>query len=163
MAGHSEEVSRDPCGMVRRWALSPLLASMLVDLDGWACRTFDQELKRAGLSAPWFRWPGLFIVSGYRREPVVSAFQPTLPAAKKSRHRRLPSLAADLRVGHVKATQTPIEVWTFLGLHWERQGGRWGGNFRKPDPNHFDIDPLLVGEGLDLPPLVLEGPFPNRP
>ncbi len=149
MAGHSEEIARDPCGMVRRWALSPLLASMLLALDGWACGVF---------SSKGIRWPGLFIVSGYRAQPVVSAFQPALPAAIKSRHRRLPSLAADLRVGHVKATQTPIEVWTFLGLHWERQGGRWGGNFRKPDPNHFDIDPLLVGEGLELPPLILEGP-----
>ena len=155
MAGHSEIIGIDPCGMVRRWSLSPVLASMLVALDGWACRTFDRELAKAGLSAPWFRWPGLRIISGYRARPLVAAFNPAQKAAQKSRHRRQPSLAADLRVGDTPATVTPREVWTFLGLQWERQGGRWGGRFDPPDPNHFDIDPLLVGEGLELPPLIL--------
>lgn len=30
-------------------------------------------------------------------------------------------------------------------------GGRWGGDFTFPDPNHFDIDPLLAGRGLEIP------------
>jgi len=148
MAGHSEIIGLDPCGMVRRWALSPILASMLIALDQWACGVFSSE----GVG-----WPGLRIISGYRSRALVPAFDPLQAAAQKSRHRRLPSLAADLRVGDTPATVTPIEVWTFLGLQWERQGGRWGGRFKSPDPNHFDIDPLLVGEGLELPPLVIEG------
>jgi len=142
MSGHSEEIGRDPCGMVGRWSLSPLLASMLLSLDQWACGVFSSK----GLG-----WPGLRIISGYRTRAVVAAFNPTQAAAQKSRHRRIPSLAADLRVGDTPATATPIEVWTFLGLQWERQGGRWGGRFNPPDPNHFDIDPALIGEGFELP------------
>lgn len=145
MSGHSEVIGVDPCGMVRRWSLDPLLASMLLALDAWACEVF---------SSKGIRWPGLRIISGYRSRAVVGAFNPTEAAAQKSRHRRIPSLAADLRVGDIKASETPLEVWTFLGLQWERLGGRWGGHFSSPDPNHFDIDPLLVGEGLELPPLV---------
>lgn len=147
MSGHSEVIGRDPCGMVRRWSLSPHLALMLLALDQWACEVFSSK----GLG-----WPGLRIISGYRSRALVSAFNPLETAAKKSRHRRLPSLAADLRVGDVPATATPLEVWTFLGLQWERMGGRWGGRFSSPDPNHFDIDPLLVGEGLEIPPPVLQ-------
>lgn len=56
-----------------------------------------------------------------------------------------PALAADLRVGNAPASLTDPSVWTAVGVIWEELGGRWGGRFRPPDWNHFDIDPLLVG------------------
>jgi len=115
---------------------------MLLALDAWACTTLAERRVR---------WPGLYIISGHRSAPVVGAFSPTTAAATASRHLFLPSLAADLRVGNAPASVTPLELWTFLGLHWERIGGRWGGRFDPPDPNHFDIDPLLAGRGLELP------------
>ncbi len=147
----TEPISADPCGVVRRWNLDTTLASMLLDLDFWACRQIEKEVERSPLPSRRFRWPGLWIKSGHRSQPVVSAFHPTAPAATKSRHLFKPSLAADLRVGNVAASETPIEIWTFLGLQWERQGGRWGGRFSLPDPNHFDIDPFLTRRGLEVP------------
>ena len=138
----TEPISADPCGVVRRWDLDTTLASMLLALDAWACETFSEQRVR---------WPGLYIISGHRSAPLVGAFNPTQAAATRSRHLFLPSLAADLRVGNAPASATPFEVWTFLGLRWEQQGGRWGGRFTPPDPNHFDIDPFLTRRGLEVP------------
>ena len=141
MSGHSELVGRDPCGMVRRWNLSPVVVDMLLALDAWACRQFSSE----GL-----RWPGLNVISGYRAEALVPAFAPTAQPAQASRHRRLPSLAVDLRVGNAPASTTDLTVWGALGSRWEILGGRWGGRFSPPDPNHFDIDPIIAGEGPEV-------------
>jgi len=130
-----ERITSDPCGLARRWILEPLLAQNLVLLDQWASER---------LSSPRIRWPGLFIISGHRTTPLVPAFAPDAPAATQSLHLECPSLAADLRVGNAPASFTPIELWTALGLQWERQGGRWGGRFLPVDPNHFDL-----GQGFD--------------
>lgn len=124
----SERVSRDCGGLVRRWAISPRLADMLLDLDAWA----DKELSPGGI-----RWPGLWIISGYRVDAVEGAF--TGETATASLHRACPALAADLRVGNQPASLTPVEVWSALGAAWERLGGRWGGRFDPPDWNHFDL------------------------
>lgn len=108
---------------------------MLADLDTWA----TQNLSPDGL-----RWPGIYVISGHRRAPVSSAFDPDAPPAEKSRHLRCPSLAVDLRVGNAPASLTPFTVWAALGSRWESQQGRWGGRFQPPDPNHFDIPPELA-------------------
>lgn len=130
-----ERVRADPCGLARRWLLAPGLAVALVALEKWA----SQRISTARVD-----WPGLFIISGHRSAPVVGAFAPDAPAAAQSLHIQCPSLAVDLRVGNAPASFTPIELWTALGLQWERQGGRWGGRFEPPDPNHFDL-----GQGFD--------------
>jgi len=59
-----------------------------------------------------------------------------------------------LRVGNVPASITQEEVWGILGDIWEDMGGRWGGNFRTPDLNHFDVD-YTRGHG------ILTGPGPE--
>ena len=128
----SSRVGGDACGLSRRWALDPLLAEMLVGLDGRAARE---------LSSPGFRWPGLFVISGHRSRILQSEVNPLAP---KSLHTRCPSLAADLRVGDIPASVTPFALWAKLGRMWSTMGGRWGGTFRPPDPNHFDLFALAI-------------------
>ncbi len=109
-----------------------MLADMLVELDAQATREF---------SAQGFRWPGLFVISGYRSPRLQLDVNPLAP---NSLHTRCPSLAADLRVGDLPATLTPREFWEFLGAIWGQLGGRWGGRFTPEDLNHFDLKALDV-------------------
>jgi len=126
----SEAVTDDPCGIQRRFLLSPVVARMLVRLEARA----QQEFSSKGL-----RWPGLFVISGHRPTAIRSAFNPNEPPALKSFHLRCPALAADLRVGNLPASVTPFATWAFLGGIWKLMGGRWGGDFSRSDPNHFDF------------------------
>jgi len=95
---------------------------MLVRLEQQAAREFGKF------------WPGLYIISGYR----TPSHNAELGGAPASFHIRCPSLAADLRVGRVAGLGSN-EVWAILGGMWRLMGGRWGGGFDSPDPNHFDI------------------------
>ncbi len=117
----------DYCSLSRRWTLDPHLADMLVRLDDWARGQFSSE----GL-----RWPGLFVISGYRSQLLQAQIN---PAAPKSLHTYCPALAADLRVGDIPASLTTTEIWSWLASWWGTMGGRWGGSFTPPDENHFDI------------------------
>lgn len=127
----SERVGSDPDGLSGRWVLDPRLACGLVALETWA---------QCNLSANGFRWPGLFIISGYRSE----ADQTVLGGAQTSLHTRRPSLAADLRVGDTPASLTDPSIWAALGRAWTAglPGARWGGDFSTPDYNHFDLGHL---------------------
>jgi len=95
-------------------------------------------------SAQGFRWPGLTIISGWRSRLLQASIN---PAAPNSLHTRCPSLAADLRVGDQPASITPFALWAQLGQLWSALGGRWGGTFSPPDPNHFDLIALDIGVG----------------
>jgi len=95
---------------------------MLVRLEQQAARGFGRY------------WPGLYIISGYR-SPSHNADVGGVPG---SFHTACPSLAADLRVGNVAGLGSD-EVWAILGGMWRLAGGKWGGTFSPPDPNHFDI------------------------
>ena len=128
----SSRVGTDPCSLSRRWVLNPTLAGMLIQLDQIAAR----EVPPAG-----FRWPGLFIISGHRSRSLQAVVNPLAP---QSLHTRCPSLAADLRVGDLPASLTPFALWALLGRIWGTLGGRWGGRFSPPDPNHFDIKALDI-------------------
>ena len=128
--GSSRRVGDDPCVLARRWVLAPALATLLIRLDGMAARDF---------SAQGFRWPGLWIISGYRSPQLQARVNPSVT---KSLHTLCPSLAADLRVGDLPASITTDEIWRFLGERWELLGGRWGGRFTPPDVNHFDLKAL---------------------
>jgi len=104
---------------------------MLVALEAQATSIF---------SAEGIRWPGIFIISGFRSAEKQAGVNPFAP---RSGHTYCPAVAADLRVGNLPASTTPIEFWRFLGSLWKAQGGRWGGDFTEPDVNHFDILNLL--------------------
>jgi len=130
--GSSNRVGNDACSLARRWVLEPALAALLVRLDGMAATAF---------AAQGLRWPGLWIISGYRSAASQRALNPSVT---KSFHTRCPSLAADLRVGDQPASITTQEIWAFLGTRWESLGGRWGGRFSPPDPNHFDLASLSI-------------------
>ena len=94
------------------------------------------DRARSLLAAEGIRFPGLFVISGFRSSSLQDQLNPSAP---RSFHTRCPALAADLRVGDVPASVTPFEVWAFLGGIWKLMGGRWGGDFNPPDPNHFDL------------------------
>ena len=134
----SERVDEgDADGLVRRWGLDPRTASALVALE--------QE-ARCALAPCGLRWPGLWIISGWRSSPVEAELGRDSPTARRSLHMATrdgqpASLAVDLRVGGLPASTTPIEIWTWLGSIWHRvaPGGRWGGEFSAPDVNHFDL------------------------
>jgi len=110
---------------------------------------------RCALAPCGLRWPGLYVISGYRAEPETPSLDPSAPVATRSLHMarrngQPASLAVDLRVGDQPASTTPIEIWAWLGTIWKRvaPGGRWGGDFATPDPNHFDLGGLR--EELDI-------------
>ena len=123
----SERVTTDACGLSRRWIIHPQLAGMLVRTEQWLAQIFAAE----GL-----RWPGLFVVSGWRSASTQAQVNPANPTSK---HRWCPSVAADLRIGDLPASTTPRELWAIVGTLWKAQGGRWGGDFRDPDDNHFEM------------------------
>lgn len=39
----------------------------------------------------------------------------------------------------VPVAETPMEYWRFLDDLLRPVGVRWGGRFRNPDPNHFEL------------------------
>jgi len=111
------------------------LVSLLQDLDRWA----EEQFAPSGI-----RWPGLFIISGYRSPSLQAQVNPNAP---NSLHSRCPSLAADLRVGNVVGLGSD-SVWELLGGRWKLMGGRWGGDFspgldifgvNRAEQNHFDL------------------------
>jgi len=128
----SERIGSDACGLSRRWSLEPVLAGMLIATERQANQIFSSE----GLG-----WPGLFIISGYRSPSLQFRVNPLNPS---SLHTRCPSLAVDLRVADTPASVTPLALWAFVGDIWKRLGGRWGGDFPVPDPNHFSM-PSISG------------------
>lgn len=123
----SERVTPDDsCGLQRRWSIRADLANKIIELDAVA----DQQFSAEGL-----RWPGLFIISGFRSAARQLEINPSVPASK---HTRCPAMAVDLRVGDLPASTTS-EFWPYLGQIWKRLGGRWGGDFTDYDPNHFEV------------------------
>ena len=131
MSGGSTRVTDDACGLSRRWSLDPRLAGMVVAL---------QERARDAFASQGVRFPGLWVISGWRSRTRQAAINPLAP---DSRHTLCPSMAVDLRVGDLPASTTPTEIWATLGGIWKSLGGRWGGEFG--DPNHFEA--LTVGGG----------------
>lgn len=122
---------------MRRWGLDPDTARAVGDLELWA---------RCNLAPCGVRWPGLYVISGYRSRPVESSLSPDSSPATRSLHMarrdgRPASLAVDLRVGNQPASVTPREIWGALATGWKlvAPGGRWGGEFTDPDVNHFDL------------------------
>lgn len=132
MALSDRVADSDACSLSRRWALDPVVARKLVDLDGKVGAIF---------SAQGLRWPGLSIISGFRSHQKQAALNPDAP---DSYHTRCPALAVDLRVGDAPARTTPFELWAVVGQQWKLLGGRWGGDFAEPDPNHFDFPALAI-------------------
>jgi len=132
MASHS--VGNDPCSIQRRWRVADIIARTVVAVEAQAIQIF---------SAEGIRWPGLWILSGYRSERRQIEVNPNNP---NSLHSVCPSLAVDLRVGDLPASITPYEQWAFVGTLWMSHGGRWGGHFPTPDLNHFDF-PLELAAG----------------
>lgn len=139
-AVRSERVNEaDPNGLAGRWGLDPILAAAVVDLEKWAVC----EMAACGL-----RWPGIYVISGYRPDPVERQLGASPTTAARSLHMVTrdgapAALAVDIRVGNIPASVTPLEFFGWLSRGWKivtvGLGGRWGGDFQEPDINHFDL------------------------
>ena len=130
----------DADSLVGRWGLRRDTAMAVLETD---------RIVRCWMAACGVRWPGLYIISGYRTRPVESSLSPDRTPARRSLHmaRQLgqpASLAVDLRVGNLPASTTPDEIWGLVASAWKlaAPGGRWGGEFTDPDVNHFDMGGL---------------------
>jgi len=131
-----EEIDLNARGLSRRWGISTGLACHLV---------LVAALAKGLAAAEGFRWPGLYIISGYRTAAQQREVNPSFPASK---HTRCPALAADLRIGDYPASVTPVEIWAFVGRLWRDTGGIWRGDTIDDERNHFE-DPDVD----DLPPI----------
>jgi len=110
------------------WKIEPALAKALQDLDSWAKQSWEET---TGLP-----WVGLWIISGFRNRFHQDTLNPDSP---NSLHTFCPARAADLRVGNLAANVTTDATWSWLGARWIMMGWRWGGTFKDPDENHFDL------------------------
>lgn len=115
------------CRLQRRWLARADVINGILALDRWADGIFSSQ---------GILWPGICIISGHRSSTLQALLN---PAAPQSLHKECPALAVDLRVGIAPASTTPREVWEFLGARWRLMGFRWGGDFSRPDNNHFDV------------------------
>lgn len=52
--------------------------------------------------------------------------------------RHVQGRAFDLAIAGFAWQEVPIRYWRWLGDVWKGVGGRWGGDFRRPDVIHFD-------------------------
>lgn len=59
-------------------------------------------------------------------------------ASNPSQSRHVQGRAFDLSIEGFYWDEVDPAYWRWLGDVWKRLGGRWGGNFSKPDPIHFD-------------------------
>lgn len=78
------------------------------------------------------------VVSAVRTAAEQEALEPGpgLYKAKNSRH--VQRRAFDLGFSGYTWREVPMEYWRWLGAVWKSLGGRWGGDFSRPDPVHFD-------------------------
>lgn len=58
--------------------------------------------------------------------------------ASPNTSRHVQGRAFDLGFSGYRWQEVPYEYWRWLGAVWKSAGGRWGGDFSKPDPIHFD-------------------------
>lgn len=56
-----------------------------------------------------------------------------------SRSQHIDGRAVDVAVAGFTVDEVPLWWWEALGQYGERLGLRWGGRFRRPDLNHFDL------------------------
>jgi len=82
----------------------------------------------------------LVVVSAYRTAAEQEALTPGagLYKASPSTSRHVQRRAFDLGFSGFHWSEVPMEYWRWLGSVWVSMGGRWGGNFSKPDVVHFD-------------------------
>lgn len=90
---------------------------------------------------PWVRWFVDFLRAAGVPVVVISGRRSVehnerVGGAPNSWH--LDGLAFDLWIPGRRVSDDP-DLWSEIGQVWESLGGRWGGRFTRPDPNHFDV------------------------
>lgn len=109
--------------------------SLLSSLDASgrdAARAFVAYARSLGLP--------VIVTSARRTAAQQAALTPAagLYKASPTTSRHVTGTAFDLGFAGYRWDEVPMEYWRWLGSVWVSLGGRWGGNFAKPDPIHFD-------------------------
>lgn len=80
----------------------------------------------------------LIVISG-RRSTSAQARLVNAGITTATRSRHLSGQAVDVQVRGLLRSQVPPVWWDWIGRVGEWYGLRWGGRFRQPDLNHFDV------------------------
>lgn len=80
------------------------------------------------------------VTSAYRTAAEQAALTPAagLYKASPTGSRHVQRRAFDLGFSGYHWRDVPPEYFRWLGAVWKSVGGRWGGDFSRPDPVHFD-------------------------
>jgi len=80
------------------------------------------------------------VVSAYRTAAEQASLTPGagLYKASPTASRHVQRRAFDLGFSGYHWSEVPPEYFRWLGAVWKAAGGRWGGDFQRPDPVHFD-------------------------
>jgi len=80
------------------------------------------------------------VVSAYRSPAEQEALTPGrgLYKASVQGSRHVQRRAFDLGISGYRWQDVNPEYFRWLGSVWKYLGGRWGGDFSRPDPVHFD-------------------------
>lgn len=117
------------------------------EMDRWGLHR-SVAIRYGAITAFWelIGFPTIPIISGYRScDEQRDLLDRGRPAARRSWHTNeqdgLPaSRAIDLQGSAVDGylfRGNPL--LDLFGNQWEEFGGRWGGRFRAPSPNHLDV------------------------
>lgn len=79
------------------------------------------------------------VTSGFRTAAQQAALTPAAGLYKAAKSRHTEGRAFDLGISGYQWHQVPPEYFRWLGSIWKALGGRWGGDFSRPDPIHFDF------------------------
>lgn len=80
------------------------------------------------------------VTSARRTAAEQAALTPAagLYKASPATSKHVQGRAFDLAFSGWDWRDVPYEYWRWLGAVWKSAGGRWGGDFKRPDPIHFD-------------------------
>lgn len=95
-----------------------------------AAQQFVAYLRSVGLPVA--------VTSGRRTARQQAELTPAAGLYKAVNSRHVEGRAFDLALIGYRWQEVPPAYWRFMGTIWEQLGGRWGGNFSRPDPIHFD-------------------------
>jgi uncharacterized protein YcbK (DUF882 family) len=80
------------------------------------------------------------VTSARRTAAEQAALTPArgLYKASPNASRHVSGRAFDLGISGYQWDEIDPAYWRWLGSVWKSLGGRWGGDFQRPDPIHFD-------------------------
>lgn len=124
---------------------------MSASLDGVRADLADYIAQAASILGEEAPGVSVVVVSGYRSQEAQRRLRDRFLSGDRSGIASEPAVdslhtrgrAVDVQFSYrgrlVPVRDTPWEYWQFLADLLEPVGVRWGGRFKRPDPNHFDL------------------------